>query len=61
MDFTQNKPKHQRNWTRTEIKVLSGYHNSGIDINDLIAIFNRTEKAIRAKAFYHGIKLGALA
>ena len=49
--------KKQKNWTLNEIKVLSGYHNSGIDASELEAIFNRSANAIRAKAFAHGITI----
>ena len=60
MKLAPRNPTHQRNWTRNEIQILQGYHGSGVDVNELVAMFNRSEKAIRAKAFYHGIKLGKL-
>ena len=53
------KPKKQKNWTESEIKILAGFHNAGIPAEELTEIFGRTANALKHRANIHGIKLGA--
>ena len=45
-------------WTPCELRVLMGYHKSGISASELVDTFGRTEQAINKKAIRQGVKLG---
>tara|TARA_R110000851_G_scaffold230978_1_gene383847 strand:- start:180 stop:359 length:180 start_codon:yes stop_codon:yes gene_type:complete len=45
-------------WTPCELRVLMGYHKSGISASELVDTFGRTEQAINKKAIRQGVVLG---
>ena len=45
-------------FTTCELRILMGFHKSGISASELVDTFGRTEQAITKKAIRQGVKLG---